>query len=150
MIDGIDSPWVAVAVLALVALVVLRIRLARISELDRTPAQRGVLRVIDALAIAVAGACVLAGALFVLLAVLAVPWPAVAAQVGDRGAWPIVLLAVVLFALTLRLTPQWFRPAHLRAVRDDETSADGSRQQLFDPTGRTLPDGSGLDRRDGS
>lgn len=150
MLDG-DSTWVILAVVVVVvALVVVRLRIGRITDFDRTPAQRWVLRVIDAVAIAVVGACLLAGALFVVLAVLSVPWPALMERVGDRGAWPFVLLAVVLFGLTLWLTPQWFRPAHLRAVRDDETSADGHRQQLFDPTGRTLPDGSALDRRDGS
>jgi hypothetical protein len=79
----------------------------------------------------------------------------VAERIGGRGAWPIVLLAILVFGVVLGLTPQWFRPAHLRAMRDDEPTADdaGGRKQtspLFDATGRTYPDGSGLDPRDGS
>jgi hypothetical protein len=154
VLDGIDSTWVPVAVIVVVAvLVVLRVRAGRITEFDRTPAQRWTVRIIDALAIAVVGALLLLVVAFVVVAVLAVPWPDLAARISDQGAWPLVAAAVVLFGLALWLTPQWFRPAHVRAMRDDEAPADdhGRRSPVtFDGTGRTYPDGSGLDPRDGS
>ncbi|MFN8157121.1 MAG: hypothetical protein U0R68_06870 [Candidatus Nanopelagicales bacterium] len=154
MLEGLDDTWTLVAVIVIVAgLIVLRVRAGRVTDFDRTPAERWTVRIVDALAIAVVLAILLAIAGFVVIALLAVPWPEVGERIGGRGAWPVVILAVVVFGLVLWLTPQWFRPAHLRAMRDDEALADdaGGRKparSLFDATGRTYPDGTALDPQD--
>lgn len=153
-VSSSESTWVFLAVIAFViACVVAKVRIGRITEFDRTPVQKAVVRVIDALAIAIVGVVVLAAAAFVVIALLAVPWPSLASRLLDGGGWVLVLAAVVLFGVTLWLTPAWFRPAHLRAMRDDEAPADdrGRRSPTtFDATGRTYPDLSKADPRDGS
>lgn len=154
MLEGLDSTWGPVLVIgAVVVLAVARVRLARTADFDRTRAQRVALRCIDALALAVVGLVLLAVLAFVVIAVLAVPWPALASRITDQGAWVLVLAAVLLFVGALWLTPSWFRPAHVRAMRDDEAVPDSHGRRsptTFDSTGRTYPDGSRLDPRDGS
>lgn len=154
MLEGADSSWgPAVAIGALAVLAVLRVRWGRVTDFDRTPVQRWGVRIIDALAITAIVVVLLAVVAFAVLAVLSIPWSDLVDRIGGRGGWPLVLIAIVVFGVVLGLTPQWFRPAHLRAMRDDEPQADdaGGRRQnspLFDGSGRTYPDGSELDPRD--
>lgn len=78
-VSSSESTWVFLAVIAFViACVVAKVRIGRITEFDRAPVQKAVVRVIDALAIAIVGVVVLAAAAFVVIALLAVPWPSLA------------------------------------------------------------------------
>lgn len=152
MSDAMGSTFIPIIVLALVAAIgVLRVRAGRVQDFDRTPVQtRFVAAVNVSVIVLVVG--VLAFVIVTMVAsVLSLPWGNLASRVTDRGGWVVVLGAFILLVAVLVLTPAWFRPAHMRAMRDDESSWDSrghrSAPKTFDTTGRTYPDGTGLDPR---
>ena len=152
MIDAIVSTLIPILVVAVVAAIgVLRVRAGRVQDFDRTPMQARIVSAVN-VSVIVLGVAIVAFVVVTMVAgVLALPWGDLASRITDRGGWVIVLGAFVLLVAVLVLTPAWFRPAHMRAMRDDEPSYDSSGRRkgptTFDTTGRTYPDGTGLDPR---
>jgi choline-glycine betaine transporter len=152
MDDPVISTIVTIVVLvSAIAIVVARVRIARIQDFDRSPRQQAFLSAVTAAVVGVAGLVLLLIAITLVAALLSAPWGDIATRLTERGGWLFLLAAFVLLVVVMTLTPSWFRPAHLRALRDDEEHLDSagrrSGPRLFDNTGQRLPDGTDLDPR---
>jgi hypothetical protein len=135
----------------IVAIVVARVRIARIQDFDRTSRQRRFLFAVTAAVVGLCGLMLALIALTLIETLLSLPWGDIAQRLTERGGWLFLLAVFILFVLVTTLTPAWFRPAHMRAMRDDEQHLDSAARRtaptVFDNTGRTYSDGSDLDPR---